>query len=144
MAALEKGTNEAFGEHCMEFFMPEFRQQVKEGANIVVAGDAFGCGSSRETAVTSLLGESQIQALMLFTYALYPSHLRPVFEPTCPFRSDLRLTLASYLRLRRPMRNRKIIRIHLLPQPAEPGPPWLQHQGPGILRPCATGGFNLN
>jgi 3-isopropylmalate dehydratase small subunit len=81
MTALEKGTNEAFGEHCMEFFMPEFRQQVKEGANVVVAGDAFGCGSSRETAVTSLLGESQIQALMLFTHALYPSHLRPVFEP---------------------------------------------------------------
>lgn len=40
----------------MEFFMPEFRQLVREGCNVVVAGRAFGCGSSRESAVNALLG----------------------------------------------------------------------------------------
>ena len=35
---------------------PEFCDLVKGGANIVVAGTAFGCGSSRETAPWCLLG----------------------------------------------------------------------------------------
>ena len=44
------------GSHCMEFLMPEFRQIVKDGLNIIVAGDNFGCGSSRDVAVNALLG----------------------------------------------------------------------------------------
>ena len=49
-------TNEALGEHCMEFFLPEFRQMVQDGLNIIVAGDSFGSGSSRDVAVNALLG----------------------------------------------------------------------------------------
>ena len=36
--------------------MPEFRQQVKDGQNIVVGGQGFGVGSSRDVAVNALLG----------------------------------------------------------------------------------------
>ncbi|EED15868.1 aconitase, mitochondrial, putative [Talaromyces stipitatus ATCC 10500] len=49
-------TNEELGSHCMEFFMPEFRQLVRDGHDVVVAGRAFGCGSSRDVAVNALLG----------------------------------------------------------------------------------------
>lgn len=48
--------NQIAGEHCLEHTHPEFRQRVKDGFNIVVAGKAFGCGSSREQAVMALLG----------------------------------------------------------------------------------------
>jgi 3-isopropylmalate dehydratase small subunit len=40
----------------MEFFMPSFISQVREGQNIIVAGAGFGCGSSRDVAVNALLG----------------------------------------------------------------------------------------
>lgn len=40
----------------MQYTHPEFCDRVKEGFNIVVAGKAFGCGSSREQAVMALLG----------------------------------------------------------------------------------------
>jgi 3-isopropylmalate dehydratase small subunit len=40
----------------MEYFMPSFRALVASGHNIIVAGHAFGCGSSREVAVNALLG----------------------------------------------------------------------------------------
>jgi 3-isopropylmalate dehydratase small subunit len=40
----------------MEFFMPEFRQLVRDGLDIVVGGEGFGCGSSRDVAVNALLG----------------------------------------------------------------------------------------
>ena len=36
--------------------MPEFRQLVKDGQNIIVGGVGFGCGSSRDVAVNALLG----------------------------------------------------------------------------------------
>lgn len=52
-------SNEAIGAHCLEYTNPEFRQHVKDGYNIVVAGKAFGCGSSREQAVGALLGKSK-------------------------------------------------------------------------------------
>jgi 3-isopropylmalate dehydratase small subunit len=45
------------GQWCLKYTHPDFRRRVKEdGLNIVVAGKAFGVGSSRETAVTALLG----------------------------------------------------------------------------------------
>lgn len=50
-------TNEALGAHCLEYTHPDFRARVKEGFDVVVAGKAFGCGSSREQAVSALLGE---------------------------------------------------------------------------------------
>ncbi|RHZ62004.1 aconitase family protein [Aspergillus thermomutatus] len=49
-------SNEQSGHHCLQYTHPQFRQRAKEGFNIVVAGQAFGCGSSREQAVMALLG----------------------------------------------------------------------------------------
>jgi 3-isopropylmalate/(R)-2-methylmalate dehydratase small subunit len=44
---------EEMAEHAMEDLDPDFVNQVQEG-DIVVAGSYFGCGSSREQAVTCL------------------------------------------------------------------------------------------
>ena len=44
----------------MKHTHPEFRARVKDGYNVVVAGSAFGCGSSRENAVSALLGTGVI------------------------------------------------------------------------------------
>ena len=49
-------TNAEFGAHCLEHTHPYFRSRAAEGYNVVVAGTAFGCGSSRENAVSALLG----------------------------------------------------------------------------------------
>lgn len=55
---MDMQTNEASGQHCLQYTHPTFRQRASQGCNIVVAGQAFGCGSSREQAVMALLGES--------------------------------------------------------------------------------------
>jgi len=52
----------AFIEH-----RPEFSQQVKQG-DMIVAGRNFGCGSSRETAVTALK-ECGIEAILAPSFA---------------------------------------------------------------------------
>lgn len=44
---------EALGKFCLIHTHPDFRQRVREEYNIIVAGKAFGCGSSRETAVSA-------------------------------------------------------------------------------------------
>ncbi|KAH8820276.1 aconitase family protein [Xylogone sp. PMI_703] len=49
-------TNEEFGAYCLKHTHPEFRSRAANGHTIVVAGQAFGCGSSRENAVSALLG----------------------------------------------------------------------------------------
>jgi 3-isopropylmalate dehydratase small subunit len=49
-------TDELLGSHCLEYINPDFRQKVREGHDIVVAGKAFGCGSSREEAPRALKG----------------------------------------------------------------------------------------
>ena len=41
--------------HCMETIRPEFSKNVKKG-EIIVAGENFGCGSSREHAPISIKG----------------------------------------------------------------------------------------
>lgn len=43
------------GSHCMEILDPDFSRRVSPG-DIVVAGNNFGCGSSREHAPISLKG----------------------------------------------------------------------------------------
>ncbi|PKX91257.1 aconitase family protein [Aspergillus novofumigatus IBT 16806] len=53
---MDMKTNEQSGLHCLQYTDPLFRQRAQEGFNIVVAGQAFGCGSSREQAVMALLG----------------------------------------------------------------------------------------
>lgn len=45
---------EVYSSHCLENLRPEFPLQVSQG-DIVVAGNNFGSGSSRETAVLALL-----------------------------------------------------------------------------------------
>lgn len=40
----------------MQYAYPEFREKVKKGLNVVVAGKAFGVGSSREQAPRALKG----------------------------------------------------------------------------------------
>ncbi|KAL2002036.1 hypothetical protein VTN02DRAFT_760 [Thermoascus thermophilus] len=71
-------TNEEIGAHCLENTHPNFRARVKEGFNIVVAGKAFGCGSSREQAVSALLGcgvQCVIAKSFAFIYARNQSNL---------------------------------------------------------------------
>jgi len=41
--------------HCLEIIHPEFSKRVKKG-DIIVAGENFGCGSSREHAALALKG----------------------------------------------------------------------------------------
>jgi 3-isopropylmalate dehydratase small subunit len=50
-------SNKAIGQHCLEYTDPDFRDRVKRGFNVVVAGKGFGCGSSRMEAVMALLGK---------------------------------------------------------------------------------------
>ncbi|KAG7038209.1 aconitase family protein [Colletotrichum scovillei] len=69
---LTSKNNEELGTHCLEFTNPEFRQLVKEGHKVIVAGDAFGCGSSRQEAVQALLGvgvECVIAKAFAFIYS---------------------------------------------------------------------------
>ncbi|KAL7947516.1 aconitase iron-sulfur domain-containing protein [Trichoderma barbatum] len=49
-------TDAEIGAHCLEYTNPDFRSRAKDGFDVVVAGKAFGCGSSREQAVSALLG----------------------------------------------------------------------------------------
>ncbi|BCR90990.1 aconitase family protein [Aspergillus chevalieri] len=53
---VECETDEALGQHCMEHTFPEFRSSVKAGRQVIVAGESFGCGSSREEAPRALIG----------------------------------------------------------------------------------------
>ncbi len=54
-------------EHAMEGLDPEFHTKVK-GANIIVTGNNFGCGSSREHAPIAL-SASGIQAVLALSFA---------------------------------------------------------------------------
>ena len=49
-------SDKELGEHCLEHTHPDFRQKVRDGQQILVAGKAFGVGSSREEAVRALMG----------------------------------------------------------------------------------------
>jgi 3-isopropylmalate/(R)-2-methylmalate dehydratase small subunit len=52
---------------CFIEYRPEFRQKVRPG-DFVVAGENFGCGSSRETAAVALK-HSGIRAVLAKSYA---------------------------------------------------------------------------
>jgi homoaconitase/3-isopropylmalate dehydratase large subunit len=53
-------TDDELGTHCLQFTHPDFRAKVKNGQQVVVAGKAFGCGSSRQHAVGCLTGTHAI------------------------------------------------------------------------------------
>jgi 3-isopropylmalate dehydratase small subunit len=69
-------TDEEFGQHCLEHTHPKFRQRAKDGYNIVVAGEAFGCGSSRENAVNALLGTG-VQCVIAKSFAFIYGRNQP-------------------------------------------------------------------
>ena len=70
------------GSHCFEFVRPGFPQKVAGGANIVVAGEGWGSGSSREHAVWALVG-SGVRAVIAKSYAFI--HKRNLVNEALPF-----------------------------------------------------------
>lgn len=70
-------TPEELGKYCLYHTHPEFRRQVREeGHTIVVAGEAFGCGSSRENAVTALQGVG-VQCVIARSFAFIYGRNQP-------------------------------------------------------------------
>ncbi|KIW00367.1 uncharacterized protein PV09_08079 [Verruconis gallopava] len=69
-------TPEQRGEYCLLYTHPDFRRRVKEGLNVVVAGKAFGVGSSRETAVTALMGVG-VQCVIARSFAFIYARNQP-------------------------------------------------------------------
>ena len=68
---------EELGTYCLKYTHPEFRRRAKEeGMNVVVAGKAFGVGSSRENAVTALQGTG-IQAVIAKSFAFIYGRNQP-------------------------------------------------------------------
>lgn len=55
-ACLGNPSDEMLGDQCLEISKPDFRESVRNGLAVVVAGTAFGCGSSREEAARALKG----------------------------------------------------------------------------------------
>lgn len=74
---LKSCTTEAdFAKYVLEYTHPEFRAQVAAGQRVVVAGHAFGVGSSRETAVLALKGVG-VQAVIAKSFAFIYSRNQP-------------------------------------------------------------------
>ncbi|OQU98966.1 hypothetical protein CLAIMM_04674 [Cladophialophora immunda] len=77
--ALLAPTDEALGTHCFEHVRPGFPALVRDGGlDIVVAGNAFGCGSSREEAPRALKGagvKAVIAKSFAFIYSRNQSNL---------------------------------------------------------------------
>ena len=64
------------GMHYFQYVRPEFREKVKQGFNIIVAGSGFGSGSSREEAPHALKGAG-VQAAIAKSYAYIYSRNQP-------------------------------------------------------------------
>lgn len=86
-------TDEELAEHCMKHVMPDFRDKVRAGQKVLVAGKALGCGSSREAAVRALRGELfPIPILLTFPSAFIPISLEELSSVQYRWNCDL-LTL---------------------------------------------------
>ena len=73
---------EELGAKCFHFVRADFGQKVSAGARVVVAGEAWGSGSSREQAVLALKGAG-IQAIIARSYAFI--HKRNLVNEALPF-----------------------------------------------------------
>ncbi|KAJ5081503.1 aconitase family protein [Penicillium alfredii] len=101
-------TDEALGDHCMKYVMPEFRDKVRQGQKVLVAGKALGVGSSRETAnagdsaeIEISLDERQVRVAGLsFSFQLADMELALIENQGMPnayekFGSDIFQSLSS-------------------------------------------------
>src|SRR2546425_774350 len=70
------------GAKAFHFVRPDFVQKVRAGAQVVVAGEGWGSGSSREQAVLALKGAG-IQAIVAKSYAFI--HKRNLVNEALPF-----------------------------------------------------------
>jgi aconitate hydratase/homoaconitate hydratase len=70
------------GAKAFHYVRPEFVQRAREGATVVVAGEGWGSGSSREQAVLALKGAG-IQAIVAKSYAFI--HKRNLVNEALPF-----------------------------------------------------------
>ena len=75
-------STEELGEKAFYFVRPDFVKKAHEGATIVVAGEGWGSGSSREMAVWALQGAG-IQAIIAKSYAFI--HKRNLVNEALPF-----------------------------------------------------------
>jgi 3-isopropylmalate dehydratase small subunit len=67
---------EEMGKFCLLHTHPNFRGRVKDGLNVVVAGKAFGVGSSRDNAVTALIGAG-VQCVIARSFAFIYARNQP-------------------------------------------------------------------
>jgi aconitate hydratase/homoaconitate hydratase len=70
------------GAKAFHFVRPEFFRRAAEGARVVVAGEGWGSGSSREQAVLALKGAG-VQAIIARSYAFI--HKRNLVNEALPF-----------------------------------------------------------
>src|SRR5437870_2442312 len=70
------------GAKAFHYVRPEFVQRAREGATVIVAGEGWGSGSSREQAVLALKGAG-IEAIVAKSYAFI--HKRNLVNEALPF-----------------------------------------------------------
>jgi aconitate hydratase/homoaconitate hydratase len=70
------------GDHCFEFVAPGFAGRARAGATLVVAGEGWGSGSSREQAVWALQGAG-ITAVIARSFAFI--HKRNLVNEALPY-----------------------------------------------------------
>jgi len=70
------------GAHAFHFVRPEFARRAAEGQTVIVAGEGWGSGSSREQAVWALMGAG-IRAVIAKSYAFI--HKRNLVNEALPY-----------------------------------------------------------
>ncbi|HEX9036876.1 MAG TPA: aconitase family protein [Ktedonobacterales bacterium] len=75
-------STEALGAHAFYYVRPEFRERARNGGTVVVAGEGWGSGSSREMAVWALQGAG-VKAIIARSYAFI--HKRNLVNEAMPF-----------------------------------------------------------
>ncbi|GAC1344991.1 MAG: hypothetical protein NVSMB23_20560 [Myxococcales bacterium] len=73
---------EDLGAKAFHFVKPDFVEKARQGATVIVAGEAWGSGSSREQAVLALKGAG-IRAIIARSYAFI--HKRNLVNEALPF-----------------------------------------------------------